>query len=88
MTVHGSWTLDRLVEAYTQHQRRTRGLRPQTLRDRARLVRILIRAALGTDPVEPARLAPADVVVFSRINSTAEKRLQRASDHLLIMRLT
>ena len=64
MTVHGSWTLDRLVEAYTQHQRRTRGLRPQTLRDRARLVRILIRAALGTDPVEPARLAPADVVVF------------------------
>ncbi len=51
MTVHGSWTLDRLVEAYTQHQRRTRGLRPQTLRDRARLVRILIRAALGTDPV-------------------------------------
>ena len=27
MTVHGSWSLDRLVEAYTQHQRRTRGLR-------------------------------------------------------------
>ena len=64
MTVHGSWTLDRLVEEYTQHQRRTRGLRPQTLRDRARLVRILIRAALGTDPVDPARLAPADVVAF------------------------
>ena len=64
MTVHGSWTLDRLVEEYTQQQRRTRGLRPQTLRDRARLVRILIRAALGTDPVDPALLAPADVVAF------------------------
>ena len=64
MTVHGSWTLDRLVEAYTQHQRRTRGLRPQTLRGRARLVRTLVRAALGTDPVDPAHLAPADVVAF------------------------
>ena len=30
MTVHGSWTVDRLVDAYTHHQRRTRGLRPQT----------------------------------------------------------
>ena len=64
MTVHGSWTLDRLVEAYTQHQRRTRGLRPQTLRGRARLVRMLVRASLGEDPVEPARLAAADVVAF------------------------
>ena len=30
MTVQRSWTLDRLVEEYTQHQRRTRGLRPRT----------------------------------------------------------
>ena len=64
MTVQRSWTLDRLVEAYTQHQRRTRGLRPRTLRGRARLVQMLVRAALGEDPVEPARLAPADVVAF------------------------
>ncbi|MYN68309.1 MAG: hypothetical protein F4X11_25370 [Acidobacteria bacterium] len=48
----------------TQHQRRTRGLRPQTLRGRARLVRMLVRAALGADPLDPARLAPADVVAF------------------------
>ena len=27
MTVPSSWTLDDLIEAYTQHQRRTRGLR-------------------------------------------------------------
>ena len=64
MTVHRSWTLDRLVEEYTQHQRRTRGLRPRTLRGRARLVQMLVRAALGEDPVEPTRLAPADVVAF------------------------
>ena len=61
---HSSWTLDDLIEAYTQHQRRTRGLRPQTLRGRARLVRMLVRAALGADPVDPAGLAPADVVTF------------------------
>ena len=64
MTVHGSWTVDRLVEAYTHHQRRTRGLRPQTLRNRAWFARMLVRAALGTDPIDPSRLTPADVVTF------------------------
>ena len=64
MTVHGSWTVDRLVDAYTQHQRRTRGLRPQTLRNRARFARRLVRAALGTDPIDPSRLTPAAVVAF------------------------
>ena len=64
MTLHGSWTVDRLVEAYTQHQRRTRGLRPQTLRNRAWFVRRLVRAALGADPIDPSRLTPADVVSF------------------------
>ena len=64
MTVHGSWTVDRLVEAYTHHQQRTRGLRPQTLRNRAWFARTLVRAALGTDPIDPSRLTPADVVAF------------------------
>ena len=64
MTVHDSWTVDRLVEAYTEHQRRTRGLRPQTLRDRARLIEGLVRDALGTDPIDPTRFALADVVAF------------------------
>ena len=64
MTVHGSWTADRLVEAYTHHQRRTRGLRPQTLRNRAWFARTLVRAALGTDPIDPSRLTPAAVVAF------------------------
>ena len=64
MTVHGSWTVDRLVEAYAHHERRTRGLRPQTLRNRAWFARTLVRAALGTDPIDPSRLTPADVVAF------------------------
>ena len=64
MTVHGSWTVDRLVDAFTHNQRRTRGLRPQTLRYRAWFARKLVRAALGADPLDPARLAPADVVAF------------------------
>ena len=64
MTVHGSWTVDRLVDAYTHHQRRTRGLRPDTLRNRAWFARKLVRAALGTDPIDPSRLTPAAVVAF------------------------
>ena len=64
MTVHNSWTLDRLVEEYTQHERRTRGLRPQTLHIRARLVRMFVRGTLGTDPIDPTSFAPADVVGF------------------------
>ena len=75
MTVHGSWTLDRLVEAYTQHQQRTRGLRPQTLRSRARLVRMLVRAALGEDPVESARLAAALSTLGLRPGEVADLRL-------------
>ena len=75
MTVHGSWTLDRLVEAYTQHQQRTRGLRPQTLRSRARLVRMLVRAALGEDPVESGRLAAALSTLGLRPGEVADLRL-------------
>lgn len=58
------WSLDALVEAYEQHQRRTRGLREQTLCGYERLVRLFVRAALGEDPIDPARLSNADVVGF------------------------
>jgi len=64
MTVHDSWTLDSLIEAYKQYQRRTRGLREQTLEGYERLVRLLVRAALGADPIDPHRLSPSDVVEF------------------------
>ena len=43
-------TVDRTMRN-TQHQRRTRGLRPRTLRGRARLVQMLVRAALGDTAV-------------------------------------
>lgn len=59
-----SWTLDDLIEAYQQHQQRTRGLRDRTLRGYERHVRLFVRGALGDDPVDPSRLCPADVVEF------------------------
>jgi integrase/recombinase XerD len=59
-----SWTLDALVEAYRQHQRRTRGLREQTLDGYERLVRRFVRTALGEDPIDPSRLTPSHVVGF------------------------
>jgi integrase/recombinase XerD len=58
------WTLDTLVEAYRHRQRRTRGLREQTLDGYERLVRRFVRAALGEDPVDPSRLTSGDVVGF------------------------
>jgi integrase/recombinase XerD len=59
-----SWSLDALVEAYKQHQRRTRGLREQTLHGYERLIRRFVRAALGDDPIDPAQISSADVVEF------------------------
>jgi len=58
------WTLDSLVEAYKQHQRRTRGLRDQTLHGYERLVRLFVCRALGEDPVDPGCIRPSDVMEF------------------------
>ena len=64
MTPHDGWTLDALLESYRQHQRRTRGLRDQTLHGYERLARMLVRVALGDDPIDPTRLNPGDVTAF------------------------
>ena len=64
MTVPDSWTLDALIKAFEEHQRRTRGLRDQTLYGYARLARGLIRGALGNDPIDVRRLSPSDVIRF------------------------
>ena len=48
MAHHDLWTLDALIEAYKQHQRRTRGLREQTLHRYERLARLFVRAASET----------------------------------------
>jgi len=58
------WTLDALIGAYKQHQRRTHGLREQTLRGYERLVRLFVRTGLGDDPIDPTRFSPSDVIEF------------------------
>jgi site-specific recombinase XerD len=64
VTVNDLWTLDALIEAYKQHQQRTRGLRERTLRGYESDARRFVRAALGDDPIDPTRLTGADVVAF------------------------
>jgi site-specific recombinase XerC len=78
-----SWTLDALVEAYRQHQRRARGLREGTLDGYERLVRMFIRAALGEDPIDPTRLSSGEVVGFvvamqARFSSCSMKAVRTA----------
>lgn len=53
-----------LLEAYEEHQQRTRGLRPSTLEIHRKCVGQFIRAVLGDDPVDVGRLQPRDVVAF------------------------
>jgi integrase/recombinase XerD len=64
MTVQDSWTLDSMVDAYKQYQRRVRGLRERTLHGYEALLRPFLRFSLGQDPLDPTRLTPVDVVQF------------------------
>lgn len=64
MPVNAPCPLDTLIEVYTQHYRRTRGLRDRTLHGYGSLVRLLVRTSLGDDPIDPTRLRPADVMAF------------------------
>ena len=57
-------TLDLLVEAFADHQRRTRGLRDRTLQGYSRIVRPLIRSSLGEDPVNIGDLGSGHVTEF------------------------
>lgn len=52
----GPWSLDTLVEAYKEHQRRTRGLREQTLHGYERLIRpgMVERDARSSLPLRPS----------------------------------
>ena len=58
MTVHNSWTLDSLVEAYKQHQRRVRGLRERTLQGYEQVIRPFLQFSFGDDPLDPRALTP------------------------------
>lgn len=59
-----STTLDLLVEAFVDHQRRIRGLRDRTLQGYSRIVRLLIRNSLGEDPIDVGDLGCAHVTEF------------------------
>jgi site-specific recombinase XerD len=64
MNASHPWHIDALIQSYLQHQRRTRGLREPTLYTSERFIRLFIQISLGDDPIDPSRLAAADVVTF------------------------
>ena len=64
MVNHDLRTLDAIVEAYKQDQRRIRGLRETTLQSYERVIRPFLRTTLGEDPLDLTRLMPPDVVKF------------------------
>ena len=55
-----------VVDAFVAYQRRTRGLRDRTLQGYARIAHLLIRDALGDDPIDVGALRPCNVVQFVR----------------------
>jgi site-specific recombinase XerD len=64
MTIQDPWTLDSMVDAYKQYQRRVRGLRERTLYGYEAFLRSFLRFSLGEDPLDPTRLSPVGVVQF------------------------
>jgi len=64
MVDHDLRTLDAIVEAYKQDQRRIRGLRETTLQSYEGVIRPFLRTTLGEDPLDLTRLMPPDVVKF------------------------
>lgn len=64
MTIADTWTLKSLIQAYCQHQRRTRGLHEHTLHSYARFVRLFVLVTVEDDAIDPARFSPADVTAF------------------------
>jgi len=83
MVIYDSCSLDTLIEAYKQHQRRVKGLRDETLRGYERLLRLFLRASLGEGPVDPKDLRPSDVTGFvssmgSRLSTLSMKVVRTA----------
>lgn len=64
MSFQTSWTLDALVAAYERHLRDAHGLRESSVQRYELHVRRFVRAVLGEDPVDVARLGPSGVVQF------------------------
>ncbi len=84
MTHHDSWTLDALIGAYKQHQRRTRGLRERTLHGYERIARPFVRAALGGGPIDPTHFSPRDVIEF--VASLRDRHFPRSMKFVRVRR--
>jgi len=56
--------LDHVIEAFADHQRRTRGLRDRTLQGYTSIVRPLLRTSLGEDPIDVGELDTCHVAEF------------------------
>jgi len=80
MTVSDPRTLESLVEAYRQYQRRVRGLRDSTLHDYEQFARSFLRFSLGEDPLDPTQLTPANVVQF--VTSLRDRFSPRSMKHV------
>jgi integrase/recombinase XerD len=72
-------TLDELVGAFFAHERRTRGLREQTLQNYGRVARRLVGETLGRKRVDVAALGPDDVRQFvEKMTSSYSARSMKA----------
>jgi len=80
MNVQNSWTLDSLVDAYKQHQRRVRGLREPTLHGYEQLIRPFLRFSLGSDPLDPRSLTSTNAVQF--VTSLRDRFSPRSMKHV------
>ncbi|MDP2321759.1 MAG: tyrosine-type recombinase/integrase [Acidobacteriota bacterium] len=64
MTVDIGCSVDALIEAYTQHSRKVRGLRDRTLQQQAAFARRFVHAVQAHGRVDPQHLRPCDVMTF------------------------
>ena len=82
MSVHvqGPSTVDSVLEAFDDHLRRTRGLRPEVRRNYRRTALGFLEDVFGQDPVDLTRLCSSDVLAFV---SSAACRYRPATVQLL-----
>lgn len=64
MTDYDRCSLDTLIKAYKNYQRRVRGLREMTLYAYEQLIRRFAKATLGDDPIDLTLLSPFGVIQF------------------------
>ncbi len=63
MTIRDPWTIDSMLAAFQEHQRRTRGTSPEVCRSYARLIRRFLERVIAEDR-DLARISAQDVICF------------------------